>query len=1105
MLVYISWLLILLLGSTIAVRAASDNSPEWIRQFGTAQDEAVNGIAVDSFGNVYSIGYTTGLMAGKGMQGDGDIFVSKRGSDGEVEWTRQFGGGFGETNFGSRKFIVGAIRQGTNVCVDGDDDVYVSADVVDFGRDSIAEGGAILIKLSPAGDVIWQRSLGAESTRPDSIACASRRNYHYAHDTNPSTSSSSTPSASDMTAVAHSSSSESHVADDVGAGIGSDKSARADLTDFLNHLWQGLSALPSASLSSTHAASSLETSAVPAVYVAGSTGAGFDGQASSSSAGDDGFDDLFLSKLDARTGQTLWTVIHASGKTSTESVDGVATDQLGNIYVAGTSTVHRPVTSSLLSKSSAAGTAAMGGAEPETETGARSDPGTAALGFSASPHHSSRQQQQFEQFEHVAQTVLWKFDDTGRRLWEARVDAGHTPGSAARAVDLAVGLDGSVYFGGRVSAHSSSQGAIRSSSGSDEMDSVSRIRHLTIHSAAADEANSEDAHGGSAGQFVVKLNLDGEMLWSQMVCTEAEIATPTTTDSDHHHTQQQQKACQGVLRLEVDAAADRIVVAMETEVSFDSSSGRRESTRGASDTAAGDGDGTAAGYKYYSGHGSDGQQVLPPKQWRQQTDLSLPLSPQAVRVVVLQGAGGATLDSQVLTSDAPVASLTALALGPAAQLQVGMSSSNHDQSSADGTRPIYLGGAVQGGVWREADSDSDSQHHSAVDFDSKGSYDYAGGKDAIVLKVTVPSGSSSSSSTSRVQQVPQMARSDTHVASDPSATRSPPSSHSTAPHGSPAISTHHRTSHMSSSSSSLPATSAASTGRESREEGEEQQGARLAASTNPSSSTNNARTGSSPGGRRARLQQAQSSGKSGSTATSRHSATRGATTAATTAADAATSTTAATMLPRVTRSAVPQEPNRGASTAPIHSSALTSSTRPSIDTEGTTSDTPLSANKLSNVASSAGNVVSGEHPHPQTRSNEPGGGTAGNRKFAGGAAAVTPPAGASAAHRQQRRLMAVSGVPTAAAASTTAAAATIPSVSNVATSSAIGKILEVTAGAGARSGAARGPATTGSRTATSVRSSRRRALLVAGTSKEEERHQRRSKGSSLRSQRLRGR
>jgi hypothetical protein len=69
----------------------NDGNQEWVHQFGTSGDDEAFGIKVDSYDNVYVIGYTDGAFTGKTNAGDYDAWVAKFDNLGNQQWVQQFG------------------------------------------------------------------------------------------------------------------------------------------------------------------------------------------------------------------------------------------------------------------------------------------------------------------------------------------------------------------------------------------------------------------------------------------------------------------------------------------------------------------------------------------------------------------------------------------------------------------------------------------------------------------------------------------------------------------------------------------------------------------------------------------------------------------------------------------------------------------------------------------------------------------------------------------------------------------------------------------------------------------------------------------------------
>lgn len=63
---------------------------EWVRQLGTSSTDNSMGIAVDNSGNVYTTGWTQGVLAGSNAGGK-DAWLTKHDSNGNLLWTKQLG------------------------------------------------------------------------------------------------------------------------------------------------------------------------------------------------------------------------------------------------------------------------------------------------------------------------------------------------------------------------------------------------------------------------------------------------------------------------------------------------------------------------------------------------------------------------------------------------------------------------------------------------------------------------------------------------------------------------------------------------------------------------------------------------------------------------------------------------------------------------------------------------------------------------------------------------------------------------------------------------------------------------------------------------------
>jgi hypothetical protein len=82
-------LMVALFTFSLAAGAAWGQDLEWIRQFGTNGNDVV--WDVDADGDVYAAGHTTATLPGQTSSGNNDAFLRKYDSDGNLAWTRQFG------------------------------------------------------------------------------------------------------------------------------------------------------------------------------------------------------------------------------------------------------------------------------------------------------------------------------------------------------------------------------------------------------------------------------------------------------------------------------------------------------------------------------------------------------------------------------------------------------------------------------------------------------------------------------------------------------------------------------------------------------------------------------------------------------------------------------------------------------------------------------------------------------------------------------------------------------------------------------------------------------------------------------------------------------
>ena len=96
------------------VKYLDNGTKQWTKQFGTSSTDLADGVATDSSGNVYVVGYTYGGLDGNTNTGASDIFVVKYNSSGTKQWTKQLGSSSRDYDYG--------------VATDSSRNVYVSGD-----------------------------------------------------------------------------------------------------------------------------------------------------------------------------------------------------------------------------------------------------------------------------------------------------------------------------------------------------------------------------------------------------------------------------------------------------------------------------------------------------------------------------------------------------------------------------------------------------------------------------------------------------------------------------------------------------------------------------------------------------------------------------------------------------------------------------------------------------------------------------------------------------------------------------------------------------------------------------------------------------------------
>ena len=122
---------------------------EWMRQFGTSEDDFGEAISIDSLGDIYVAGSTRGSLAASNADGTNG-FLIKFDAAGAIKWERQWGNNY---SFGK---AVTASQPGS---------VYVSGFTGDDLAAPIVSGeDAYLIRYDDNGNRLWTRQIGTTAS-----------------------------------------------------------------------------------------------------------------------------------------------------------------------------------------------------------------------------------------------------------------------------------------------------------------------------------------------------------------------------------------------------------------------------------------------------------------------------------------------------------------------------------------------------------------------------------------------------------------------------------------------------------------------------------------------------------------------------------------------------------------------------------------------------------------------------------------------------------------------------------------------------------------------------------------------------------------------------
>ena len=306
---------VLLLGQAARVHAQDF---VWARGIGGSESDAGLGVAVDSSGNVYTVGCFEGTVdfdPGAGTEnliseGSDEIFVSKLDSDGNFVWAVRMGGT--------------SVDRATAVAVDSSGNVYTVgrfSGTADFNPHPVdtfpltSSGGSADIfvsKLDSDGDFVWARAMGGMGPdQANGVALDGSGNVYTAGSFQVMADFDPGAATADLTSA------------------GLDDIFVSKLDSGGNFLWAG-----AMGGMGDDEANGVAVDSSDDVYTVGrfEVMADFDPGAATSNLTSAGADDIFVSKLDS-SGTFAWA--GQMGGTGVDEAFGVALDSAGNVYSVG--------------------------------------------------------------------------------------------------------------------------------------------------------------------------------------------------------------------------------------------------------------------------------------------------------------------------------------------------------------------------------------------------------------------------------------------------------------------------------------------------------------------------------------------------------------------------------------------------------------------------------------------------------------------------------------------------------------------------------------------------------------------------------------------------
>ena len=139
----------------------------FVHQYGTDKNDVIEDIIVDSSGNIYVTGTTSGLLDGNASDAYNDAFVSKFSQDSKLLWTKQFG-----KEYATRSM---------SIVLDSQENIYIAGDQKTDKVGAYYRTAVWITAISSDGNLLWSKNLdsGIDSYEEAISILVDNNNYLY--------------------------------------------------------------------------------------------------------------------------------------------------------------------------------------------------------------------------------------------------------------------------------------------------------------------------------------------------------------------------------------------------------------------------------------------------------------------------------------------------------------------------------------------------------------------------------------------------------------------------------------------------------------------------------------------------------------------------------------------------------------------------------------------------------------------------------------------------------------------------------------------------------------------------------------------------------------